>query len=117
MQIKVLMPTFMLPPATPETEEITETEEFSLEELQEEAVTSSGEGYRVILYNDDFHSMDEVILQLQKATGCTVERAVEIMMEAHTKGRAICHRGGRSDCQRVAKILREIRLQCEVDCD
>ena len=113
MQPKVLM----LTPATPETEEIIETEEFSLEELQDEATTSSGEGFRVILYNDDFHDMDEVVLQLQKATGCTIEEAAHITIEAHTKGRAVCYRGDRDDCQRVARILREIRLQCEVDSD
>jgi ATP-dependent Clp protease adapter protein ClpS len=113
----------MLPPATPEIEETTETqetvetEEYSLEELQEAATTSSGEGFRVILYDDDWHGMDEVVLQLQKATGCTLERAAEIMLEAHSKGRAICFRGDRDECHRVARVLREIRLQCEVDSD
>ena len=73
--------------------------------------------YRVLLYNDDWHSMDEVVLQLQKATGCDIYKAIAIMMEAHAKGRALCYRGDRDDCHRVAKILREIRLQVEVDCD
>ena len=74
-------------------------------------------GFRVILYNDENHSFDEVILQLQKATGCNLEKAIDIMLEAHTKGRAICYKGGRDDCQKVCRVLREIRLQCEVDCD
>jgi len=73
--------------------------------------------YRVLLYNDDWHSMDEVVLQLQKATGCDIYKAIAIMMEAHAKGRAVCYRGDRDECHRVAKILREIRLQVEVDCD
>lgn len=109
------MPTPTTPITLPETEE-TSIEEL-LEELQREETISSGDGYRVILYNDEWHGMDEVVLQLQKATGCTVEKALEIMIEAHSKGRAICHRGERDECQRVAKILREIRLQVEVDCD
>lgn len=74
-------------------------------------------GYRVIIYDDDWHSMDEVVLQLQKATGCSLEKAAEIMFEAHTKGRAICYNGQRDECHRVARVLREIRLQVEVDCD
>jgi len=74
-------------------------------------------GYRVILYNDEIHGQDEVIEQVIKATGCDVEKAVHIMLEAHDKGRAICFKGGRGKCHEVARVLREIRLQCEVDCD
>lgn len=45
--------------------------------------------YRVVLHNDDHNSMDHVIRALTKAVpSLTVERAVEIMMEAHTQGQA-----------------------------
>jgi len=73
--------------------------------------------HRVILYNDEWHGMDEVILQLQKATGCDLSKAEMIAFEAHFKGRAVCYKGSRDQCQRVAGILRQIRLQCEIDCD
>jgi ATP-dependent Clp protease adaptor protein ClpS len=78
---------------------------------------STDSDYRVVLYNDDFHSMDEVVLQLQKATGCDEHAAINITMEAHMHGRAVCYHGSREECHRVARILREIRLQVEVDCD
>jgi ATP-dependent Clp protease adapter protein ClpS len=84
---------------------------------QEERDTSPGDGFRVILYNDDYHSVDEVVLQIQKATGYDIYRATAVMLEAHTKGRAVCFRGEREKCHRVANILRQIRLQVEVDCD
>jgi ATP-dependent Clp protease adaptor protein ClpS len=83
----------------------------------EETTDQTSDGFRVILYNDDFHSFDEVVLQLQKATGCDLEKALDIMLEAHAKGRAVCYKGRRDDCQKVCRILREIRLQCEIDCD
>lgn len=86
------------------------------ETLQSPADETTG-AYRVILYNDDWHSVDEVILQVQKATGCDIFEATEIMLEAHIKGRAICYRGEREECHRVARVLREIRLQVEVDGD
>jgi len=73
--------------------------------------------HRVILYNCDCHSLDEVVLQIQKATGCDIYKATSIMLEAHTQGRAVCFRGDRDKCHRVAGILRQIRLQVEVDCD
>ncbi len=69
----------------------------------------------VILYNCDCHSFDEVILQLQKAAGYSIERAEDIAMEAHVRGRAIAYTGESEDCERVAKILRSIRLQVETD--
>jgi ATP-dependent Clp protease adapter protein ClpS len=73
--------------------------------------------YRVILYNDDYHGQDEVTAQIHKATGYTWEKCYAIMVEAHARGRAICYRGERARCHQVTKVLREIHLQCEVDCD
>ena len=98
-----------------------ETEELTIGTVQEEKLVDPVETtpptHRVILYNCDCHNFDEVILQVQKATGCDLTRAEMIAMEAHFKGRAICYRGNRDQCHRVARILRQIGLQCEVDCD
>lgn len=69
----------------------------------------------VILYNCDCHTFDEVIAQLQKATGCSQAKAEQIAEEAHHRGRAIAHAGSEEECERVASILRAIRLQVETD--
>ena len=71
--------------------------------------------YKVILYNDDVHSMDEVVFQLQRATGCSLEKACFIMEEAHTRGRAVAYTGAKEDCEKVCAVLRQIRLQVEMD--
>ena len=73
--------------------------------------------YRVILYNDDWHPMDQVVEQVMKACECGKIKAIKITLDAHRKGRAVCYKGGKGKCHNVAKILREIRLQCEVDAD
>ena len=78
---------------------------------------SAGGKYRVILYDDDHHGQDEVAEQLQKATQYSMRKCWQIMMEANDKGRAVCFHGPREKCQGVTRVLREIRLQCEVDCD
>ncbi len=78
---------------------------------------TKGDGYRVLLYNDDHTPVDAVVKQVIKATKCSMLKATKITLEAHNKGRAICFRGAREKCQQVALVLREIRLQCEVDCD
>ena len=69
----------------------------------------------VILYNDDWHPYDQVVFQVQKATGCSLEEAEWITWEAHTQGRAIAYTGTAEECERVAGVLREIRLQVETD--
>ena len=69
----------------------------------------------VILYNDDWHTIDQVVLQVALATGYGMHRSLEITMEAHTRGRAIAYTGGCEECERVAAVLRRIRLQVETD--
>lgn len=69
----------------------------------------------VILYNDDWHPYDQVVFQVQKATGCTLEYAIWITQEAHSTGRAVAFSGSLDECERVCAVLREIRLQVEVD--
>ncbi|RMD91573.1 MAG: ATP-dependent Clp protease adaptor ClpS [Calditrichaeota bacterium] len=70
--------------------------------------------WKVILYNDDIHTFDEVILQVQKATGCSLLEATRITMEAHFKGKAVAFQGEFAECHRVAGILREIGLIVEI---
>jgi ATP-dependent Clp protease adaptor protein ClpS len=52
--------------------------------------------YKVILHNDDYTPMEHVVAVLQKVIPrMSVKRAVDIMMEAHTKGKAVatkCHK-------------------------
>lgn len=72
---------------------------------------------RVILYNDDWHTFAEVIVQLMKATGCSEAVAEAHAWTVHTQGRSRVFEGARGDCERVAGVLREIRLHVEVDWD
>ena len=77
----------------------------------------SGRGgpYIVIVYNDEVHTFDEVILQMQKAIGCTYEHGLAVAVEIDRDGRAVVFGGTQDECERVANVLREIRLQVETD--
>ncbi len=75
----------------------------------------SGGPYIVIVYNDDWHTFDEVILQLRKATGCSMQKAQEVANEVHNAGRAVAYSGSEEQCEKVASVLRQIRLQVETD--
>ena len=51
--------------------------------------------YNVILENDDYHTYDFVVEVLCKVLGCAPERAYQLMLEAHTTGRAVIWTGAR----------------------
>ena len=71
--------------------------------------------YIVIVYNDDYHTFEQVERQLQKATACSLEKAEAFAMEIHTTGRAVVFAGEAEKCEQVAGVLREIKLQVETD--
>lgn len=70
--------------------------------------------WRVILFNDDVHSFDEVIAQLVKALRCSTSHASALAHEAHTVGRAIVFEGDIEECLRVEGVLKEIGLITEI---
>ena len=71
--------------------------------------------WRVILFNDDIHTFDEVIVQLIKATRCTKKDAERIAWTVHTVGKAQAYEGSFEDCLRVQGVLREIQLVTEIE--
>ena len=98
-------------------QEITEPliRERVLPRIDEESDIDDDGPYVVILYNDDYHEMMAGASQVQKATGYNFDKCLQIMLEAHTRGRAIAYTGSAEDCERAANILRQIGLQVETD--
>ena len=72
-------------------------------------------GWQVVLYNDNHNAFDNVVLWLQKSTGCSQHKASDIASTAHSTGRAVCYGGDKEKCQQVAGYLRGKGLQVEVD--
>lgn len=71
---------------------------------------------RVVLYNDEVHTFDEVIEQIIRATGCSAARAEHLTLEVHTSGKAIVFDGDFGQCLRVSGILEEIALRTQIIC-
>lgn len=69
---------------------------------------------KVILYNDDWHTFEEVINQLIKAINCSFETARNFTFEVHVKGKALVFNGDMKDCLRVSSVLEEIALNTEI---
>lgn len=85
------------------------------QDLDQEEKARPDRGWRVILYNDSVHRFEDVVLWIQKATGCSLEVAEDVTLTAHRLGRAVCFQGSKDKCQRVAGSLRSHGLQVEVD--
>ena len=97
--------------AVPDTESPPETDVLVSEEEEERIATP----WRVILYNDEIHTFEEVIVQLVKATGCTEQQAEKWAWQVHTNGKACVFEGEFEECFRVQGVLKEIGLVTEVE--
>jgi ATP-dependent Clp protease adaptor protein ClpS len=69
---------------------------------------------RCILYNDDYHTFDEVIEQLMIAIRCSARRAEDMAWQVHNHGNCVVHVGAIEDCLEISAVLGEIDLRTEV---
>ncbi|TVR31841.1 MAG: ATP-dependent Clp protease adaptor ClpS [Balneolaceae bacterium] len=92
------------PAKTPEVEVLDQIEE-------EESVDTP---WKLILYDDDIHTFDEVINQLLKALGCTLARAEELTLKVHNDGKALVFEGSFEECLKINSVLQEIQLITEI---
>jgi len=83
------------------------------QDLNVEVVTR--EPAKVILFNDDIHTFEEVITQLMKALRCAEGKAEALALEAHTQGKAVVFSGELLRCMEVSHILEEIRLMTQIE--
>lgn len=70
---------------------------------------SSGELRKLVLYNSQ-HVWDDVVIQIQKATGYDIIHCEQIAMIAHTKGKAVVKSGDIEELEIINHTLKEINL-------
>lgn len=92
------------PKKSPEIEVLVDTKE------EEEVDTP----WRLILYDDDIHTFDEVINQLLKALKCSQAEAEEITYKVHYEGKALVYEGTFEECLKINSVLQEIQLVTEI---
>jgi ATP-dependent Clp protease adaptor protein ClpS len=86
-----------------------------LEIEQHDQDVQTHEPAKVVLYNDEVHTFDEVITQIIKATRCSREKAESLTWEVHNTGRAIVYSGDMIRCVEVSSILEEIQLMTQIE--
>ncbi len=89
------------------------TNPLEQQDLEDEVITQ--EPAKVILFNDDVHTFDEVIVQLMKALRCSEHKAEALAMEVHTHGKGVVYSGELLQCMEVSHILEEIRLMTQIE--
>lgn len=72
-------------------------------------------GSKVILFNDDIHSFEEVTQQIIKAIKCSENEAEAYTWEVHSKGKACVFTGEMHECLRVSSVLEEIGLHTQIE--
>lgn len=70
--------------------------------------------WKVILFDDDIHTFDEVIHQLIKALGCSQAKAEELTYKVHFEGKAVVFEGNFEECLKINSVLQEIQLITEI---
>jgi ATP-dependent Clp protease adaptor protein ClpS len=81
---------------------------------EDDGIGSGGEPWKVVLFNCDCHTFDEVEKVVMKATRCTLSRARQISNEVDSRGSAIIYGGALERCEAVADVIGAVGLKVKV---
>jgi len=84
-------------------------------ELEKEVTDNEVPVLRKLLLYNSMHFWDEVVIQLQKATGFDILHCEQIAMIAHTKGKAVVKSGNYEELKIIDTVLREINLITKIE--
>lgn len=82
-------------------------------EEQTDTRTKRQPPYAVVLHNDDVSTMQYVVAVLQKVFGYTIEKCVQMMLEAHEKDRCVVWTGA----MELAELKADQIISCGPDPD
>lgn len=88
----------------------------AVETIEDEGVEHRSDmPWRVLLFDDDIHTFEQVVVQLMKATGCSEQRAWKHAETVHNTGKDCVYSGEFDRCFRVQSILCEIQLVTQIE--
>ena len=92
-------------PTSPETQTTTQEVLYDLSQMR------PWREFSVVLFDDEVHSQDEVVIQLMKALQCSLGRAHNLMRQAEQAGKTTVAITHREHAMRITEILRQIDLR------
>ena len=81
---------------------------------EDDGVGAGDDPWKVVLFNCDCHTFDEVENVVMKAIRCTLSRARQISNEVNSRGSAIVYDGPLERCEAVADVIGAIGLKVKV---
>lgn len=75
----------------------------------------TGYGWRVILWNCNCHSFEDVAKALMQAIRCSPERGITMAGNVHSAGKAVVYEGHLERCEAVAEVLGGHNLRVTLD--
>jgi ATP-dependent Clp protease adaptor protein ClpS len=84
-------------------------------DVEQDVLTEVQPPAKVILFNDEVHTFEEVIFQIMKATACDLTRAEALTWEVHNLGKAMVFEGVMGKCMEVSSVLEEIELMTQIE--
>jgi ATP-dependent Clp protease adaptor protein ClpS len=103
-------------PAAPDTRTVAPAAPTVTPDIDLGSLTERYPPQRVVLHNDDVHSMDEVIIALRKSVpGLGERKAVMIMLEAHLTGRSTVIVCAREQAEYYAERLGNFGLTVTIE--
>ena len=69
---------------------------------------------RIVLFNDEWHTFEEVTEQIIIATGYRSAKAELLTWEVHTNGKSVIYSGDLNKCLYISSVLENISLGTEV---
>lgn len=70
--------------------------------------------YKVVIFNNEYTPVDEVIRILIEATGCDEQEAYIETWEAHHYGQAPVHFDSEAKCHTIARVINTVGVETEV---
>ena len=89
--------------------------EMEFNEIMESLGITFSEEFNLILHNDHINEMLHVVLAINNVCKLSIEKASSVMMEAHTKGRAIVRNGNIDDLHNMRLRLEKLGLTATLE--
>ncbi len=85
-----------------------------VKKTEEPADSERESGWKVILFNCECHTFEQVEAVLLKAVRCGLSQARAYSWEIHSKGSAVVYQGVFERCEAVADVIGSIGLQVKI---
>lgn len=98
-----------------DTEIDTKSLDDLLSELGIKKSTKNDDEYKLLLWNDEVNSMEYVMECLIMICKLSVEESFKIMLEAHTKGKAVAKTGSYDEILSMKDALNKMNLEATME--